>query len=391
MRHVLFVTWDGGGNVPPALGIAEELRDRGHRVSFLGHAQQRAVIEAAGFRFTPYTHARPWSSAEPGSGLSAAARAFSMFTDPGPGTDLLQTLDREPAAAVVIDCMSLGALRAAAQARLPRAVLVHTYYRYLTHTWSRGPIGAIARLRGQNPVRLWESADLLLVATDPDLDPARGRDLPPTLQYTGVVQPAPLPPARVPGARPRVLVSLSTTFYPRQERTLQTIIAALGRLALDAVVTTGPAIDPGRLRPAPNVELHRYLRHGDIMPGVSLVIDHGGHATTMRALAHDLPLVIMPMHPMLDQKMIGNSVAARGAGIVLPATAPADRIAAAVQQLLGPGSHTTAAVSIGAALRARNGAAQAADHLSSVLSSVRSPPKPALAARPADATTKPAP
>ena len=77
MSHVLFVTWDGGGNVPPALGIAGELRDRGHRVSFLGHAQQRAVIDAAGFGFTPYTHARPWSSAEPGSALSAAAFAVS--------------------------------------------------------------------------------------------------------------------------------------------------------------------------------------------------------------------------------------------------------------------------------------------------------------------------
>lgn len=390
MSHVLFVTWDGGGNVPPALGIAVELRDRGHRVSFLGHAQQRAVIDAAGFGFTPYTHARPWSSAEPGGALSAAARAFSMFTDSGPGTDLLQTLDREPATAVVIDCMSLGALRAAAQARLPRAVLVHTYYQYLTHTWSRGPIGAIARLKGQNPVRLWESADLLLVATDPDLDPASDRGLPPTLRHTGVVQPAPLSPARAPGARPRVLVSLSTVFYPRQEHALQTIITALGQLPLDAVVTTGPAIDPRRLRPAPNVELHRYVQHNDIMPGVSLVIGHGGHATTMRALAHDLPLVIMPMQPMLDQKMIGNSVAARGAGIVLPATAQAGRIAAAVQQLLGPGPHTAAAARIGAALRARNGAAQAADHLSALLSSVRSPAKLTQAARPADATTKPA-
>ena len=29
MASILFVTWDGGGNLPPALGIAAELRDRG--------------------------------------------------------------------------------------------------------------------------------------------------------------------------------------------------------------------------------------------------------------------------------------------------------------------------------------------------------------------------
>ena len=31
MADILFVTWDGGGNVPPALGIAGELVSRGHQ------------------------------------------------------------------------------------------------------------------------------------------------------------------------------------------------------------------------------------------------------------------------------------------------------------------------------------------------------------------------
>src|SRR5207237_9041918 len=30
MADILFVTWDGGGNVPPAVGIADPLRARGH-------------------------------------------------------------------------------------------------------------------------------------------------------------------------------------------------------------------------------------------------------------------------------------------------------------------------------------------------------------------------
>jgi len=30
MAEILFVTWDGGGNVPPAVGIARELVRRGH-------------------------------------------------------------------------------------------------------------------------------------------------------------------------------------------------------------------------------------------------------------------------------------------------------------------------------------------------------------------------
>ena len=48
MAEILFVTWDGGGNVPPALGIAGELSARGHEVRFVGHPSQRASLEAAG-------------------------------------------------------------------------------------------------------------------------------------------------------------------------------------------------------------------------------------------------------------------------------------------------------------------------------------------------------
>lgn len=50
MANILFVTWDGGGNLPPALGIATELQRRGDTVRFLGHAQQRNVIENGGLR-----------------------------------------------------------------------------------------------------------------------------------------------------------------------------------------------------------------------------------------------------------------------------------------------------------------------------------------------------
>ena len=45
----LFVTVDGGGNLPPALGIAREIVRRGGSARFLGHEPQRLLIERAGF------------------------------------------------------------------------------------------------------------------------------------------------------------------------------------------------------------------------------------------------------------------------------------------------------------------------------------------------------
>jgi UDP:flavonoid glycosyltransferase YjiC (YdhE family) len=366
MAEILFVTWDGGGNLPPALGLAAELVARGHSARFLGHAQQRRAIEGAGFDFAAYLHARRWSSTEPSAGPRGAARILAMFNDDGPGADLLAELARRPADLVVLDCMSLGALRAAERAGLRRVVLVHTYYRYVTHLWSRGPVGLVARLKGQHPKRLWESAELVLVASDRALDPAEDRDLPASLHHIGVVQPTPLIRD---GDRsgPDVLVSLSTTFFPGQDRALQSILDALAPLPVRALVTTGEAVDPATLRPPSNVEVHRLRPHSEVMPSVRLVIGHGGHSTTMRALSHDLPLVIMPMHPMLDQKMIGQSVQEHGAGRLLSKTATAEQIRNAARSLLEPGAHTSAAAAIGSRLRANSGAVIGADRLAPVL------------------------
>ena len=44
MTRFAFVTWDGGGNVPPAVGIAQELVLRGHEVVFLGYEVQTAAL-----------------------------------------------------------------------------------------------------------------------------------------------------------------------------------------------------------------------------------------------------------------------------------------------------------------------------------------------------------
>lgn len=53
MARIVFVTWYGGGNLAPALGIGSELGRRGHSVSVFGQTPQRRAVEAAGMAFTP--------------------------------------------------------------------------------------------------------------------------------------------------------------------------------------------------------------------------------------------------------------------------------------------------------------------------------------------------
>src|SRR5450759_401890 len=51
MTRFAFVTWDGGGNVTPAVGMAQELVSRGHDVVFIGYEVQRKRFEGKGLEF----------------------------------------------------------------------------------------------------------------------------------------------------------------------------------------------------------------------------------------------------------------------------------------------------------------------------------------------------
>ena len=55
MSKILFVTWPGGGNQPPAIGLAQQLRRDGHDTLFAGYIDQ-----ASRFKLSSLTsHARP--------------------------------------------------------------------------------------------------------------------------------------------------------------------------------------------------------------------------------------------------------------------------------------------------------------------------------------------
>jgi len=315
VSDLLFLTWDGGGNLPPALGIASELAARGHHVRFLGHPGNRAAVETAGLGFEPYRSARPFSSLSPGSPFAQLA----MFADRGMGRDALGVLRRSPADLVVVDCLLFGAMEALRQEGVRYAVLEHLYDAYVRGPWLQGPMGLAMRARRLRPHASLAAAEATIVATLPELDAGSRGGHAAALDFVGPV----VPPvrARRDDGTATVVVSLSTYAFPGMARRLQTLLDAAAGLDVRVVATTGPAVDPEQLRPPANAEVHRFVPHAEVMPAARLVVGHGGHGTTMQALAHDLPLLVMPMHPLLDQPMVGASVQAAGAGAVVKRSA----------------------------------------------------------------------
>ena len=50
MARMLWLNWSGGGNLPPSLGIARVLFERGHEVAFAGRPEMVDRVTDAGFR-----------------------------------------------------------------------------------------------------------------------------------------------------------------------------------------------------------------------------------------------------------------------------------------------------------------------------------------------------
>lgn len=417
-HSLLFVLWDGGGNIPPQLALARRLSERGHRVRVLAPRVLRSRIEAAGCTFVPL-HETPEhdSSSQAGDllrdweeriSLKAAIRVRDRLifgTAHAYSQDVSAAIMDERPDLVVTDYLLLGAYVAAERARIPLVALVHTIYplpapglppygmgfqpmrgvsgqirdAVFTRVFRRFYNAPLARL---NQVRLasglpalssvfeqfW-GADRLLVLTSPAFDfPASV--LPPNVRYVGpqLDDPAWLAPWEPPSAtddegRPLVLVSLSTT-YQGQADVLRRIIAALADLPVRGLVTLGPALSQRDIALPPNVRAEPYVPHVLVCPHADLVVTHGGHGTVITALTFGVPVVCMPMGR--DQADNAARVVWRGAGMRCAQTASVERLRTAIRRVLEEPRFRAGARRIAAEIAGQGGAFRAIEEVESL-------------------------
>lgn len=368
MSTITVVTVDAGGNVPPAIRIAEELARRGHGIEVLGHARQAHAVTSAGLGFRALASLDFWEPSVRKSGPAAIDRIVRLAADPGIEHEVGGAVAAAGSELALVDCLMPSSLRGAHTGGAATAALFHTFLEFWIRRYARGPVGLLSRLRGTDPLRAWARADARLVVSDAALDPASARRTPlaRAADWVGAVETgvAAAPDASAP---PLVVVSLSTTWFPGQTDAYERIAAALGSLPVRGVLTLGGLRPDRDLRTPPNVRTVDRADHGELFPQASLVIGHGGHSTTFRALAHGVPVLVLPMHPMLDQPMVGRSLERAGAGRSLPKSSSPARLAAAVTALLADEPARTAARRLGERLRATDAAGSAADVLERLL------------------------
>jgi UDP:flavonoid glycosyltransferase YjiC (YdhE family) len=90
--------------------------------------------------------------------------------------------------------------------------------------------------------------------------------------------------------------------------------------------------------------------HDALLSGCAAVVTHGGLGTTLRALAHGVPLVLLSLGR--DQGFNAARLSELGAGIRLDAGAAAAEIRRAVDRVLSDPSYAAAAAELGARIAA---------------------------------------
>ena len=370
MSAIAIVTVDAGGNTPPALRIADELSRRGHAVTMLGHRRQAASVERAGHAFRALESLDFWDSGVRRSVPAAIGQAARLAADRDLEHEVRDAVAGSDAA--LVDSLMASSVRGARTDGVPAAVLFHTYLEFWERSYRRGPVGMAARLRGTDPLREWSAAESRIVVADVALDPASARRTPLTraADWVGALETG-IAATPDPSTPPLVVVSLSTTWFPGQTEAYERITTALGSLPVRGLVTLGGLRPERELRPPANVRVVDRADHGELFPQASLVIGHGGHSTALRALSHGVPMLVVPMHPMLDQPIVGRSIERAGAGLTLPKSSSPERLARAVTTLLADERARSAARRLGERLRATDAAGAAADAVEGLVAEPR--------------------
>jgi len=384
-KHYLFAMWEGGGNVPPLLGVARRLIARGHRVTVLGDPTIQDEAERFECRFMPWRRAphrktllpeddllRDWETKSPFEMLRNYRDRFITAPAPHYAADTLDAIDAVSPDVVVTEYTIFGAFMAAEKRGLPAVGLVpniwpmpaagappfgpgflpartilgktrDTVVRWLVTSIFDKALPALNETRrglGLAPLTSFFDqaleAEAFFVLTSAAFDFA-APFVPSHVRYVGPILDDPqwavpwTPPWSPENRDPLVLVGFSSTFQD-QGPVLRNVVKALAGLPVRALVTLGEMLPDGEVQSTGSIVVVRSAPHREVLAQASVVVTHCGHGTTMKALAAGVPMVCMPMGR--DQDDTAARVVHAGAGLRIKPKSSAETIARAVASVL---------------------------------------------------------
>lgn len=351
------------------------LARRGHEVAFLASGATVGAAEELGFPVARFRRAPDPDTRvafeEQADVMMATAAGVEVALD---ATDALEDLRPDLA---IVDCMLPGGVAAARASATPTASLVHFLYGLARTTmletqggWTTDleSLAATHRMLGLPAIRdglaAWEAPELVLVTAPGWFDVDAGA--PDHVVHAGPLDVAGRRHGQRRGEADHsvVLMTFSTTVMEGQTTLIDRVCRAIGEMDIEAILTLGPAVDRNALRDPNGVRVLAYADHDRVMPGCAAVISHGGLGTVLRALAHGVPQLVLPLGR--DQAFNASRLEELHAGIRLPTHASGQQIHDALNTLLSDKRFSAAAARLATRIATEDPnrtAAEALEHI----------------------------
>ncbi|HKP91851.1 MAG TPA: glycosyltransferase [Thermoleophilaceae bacterium] len=373
MARILVYTSPARGHLFPVSAILDVLVERGHSIAIRTLGSEVARAATRGFDSAPVDpriesiEHDDWGARTPTGALKRGVRVFGARGELD-GPDLENAIRDVRPDAVIVDINCWGAAAAAeswggpwatfcpyplplgsrdappfgpglppargplgrARDRLLRPLVVGPYARQ-----ALPPVNAARSSFGLGPVATADEfltrPPLVLYLTAEPFEYPRS-DWPANVALVGPCEVD--PPADPPDwlkevERPIVLVTSSSEFQD-DARLVETALTALADEEV-FVVATVPAHEPPRFQVPDNARVESFVAHTPLLERAVCAITHGGMGATQKALAHGVPVCVVPFGR--DQLEVARRVAVAGAGTRLPARRlRADRLRDAFRQ-----------------------------------------------------------
>lgn len=358
--RVLVTCQPAFGHLHPLVPLAGALQSAGHDVRFATAASFRAPVEAAGFPLIPagldwlesdIVGAFPEYVAHRAAGRGkwfVQSEIFAWHTATAMADGLADALVDWRPDLIVREEWEIGGAITAANLAVRCAVFgigpVTGFYDLLDVAHDR-----LVQLQVEPAGLGWLNGDVYVDSCPESL---RRHDDPPAPTRAVSIQPFTFS-ARSPGSSPSlrrrdrrlVYVGLGTVVN-RFGDVLERLIGELAELSIDVIVTVGPGRDPNELHPPhAGVRIEQYVPLDELLPACDAVVCHAGWGTTMAALAHGLPMVLVPI--AADQPAIASRCDEAGVSrTVAPADVGSGAVAAALTAVLNDDTHRANAARI---------------------------------------------
>jgi UDP:flavonoid glycosyltransferase YjiC (YdhE family) len=344
---MLFTFAGGAGHFLPLTPLARAVQAAGHTVAFGGQARLVPMVEEAGFTafdtggrtFADDEVRRPLLELDMEREYRAVREGYAGRIARPRAEALIKLSTEWRPDLIVCDEMDFGAMVAAERLGVPHASMQVIATGAMTHRARVGEaLDALRGLHGLAPDP--ELAMLNRWLTISPFPPSLRDPKTPAPSRICKIAPVSLEDVQEAGwlaelpARPTVYLTLGTVFNVESGDLFARLIEGLAALPINLIVTTGPQISAEELgRQPPNVRIERFIDQWALLPHCDLVVSHAGSGTVVGALAHGLPMVLLPMGA--DQLLNADRCVALGVARVLdPVAATAGEAKAAVAAML---------------------------------------------------------